>query len=377
MVTRKPLAHGGARLCCGARPLRAAHPRGAALPFAAALPLAAALASAVAFASAPRAAAAQLPPGVTRDPATAQLDYRAVDAFAEAFRRLPAARDTAAFLDTAYVARAGVGFAVYTGLYDVTAAAVSAAIDSDPGRFRRTALVAPVAVRRLEPEIRAAFVRLRDRYEPAIFPPVFFLVGRHHAGGAVQREGILIAVETYADDARSPAPDSAAPAGDLSGPGADGRRFAGLVPLVAHELVHYQQAASDVEAYQAATYLLARAIKEGVADYVAELLTGGNINAAAHAYGAEHEWELWARFRCEMEGTDTGDWFFRRPANPEWPQDLGYFVGYRIAALRYARGPDPSAALATLLQVDDYRAFLARSGYEEHLARTTGPFPAC
>lgn len=377
MVTRKPLPH-GARPRRGARPFCAAHPRGAALPFAAALAVAAPLAVAPALAFAPRAAAAQLPPGVTRDPATAGFDYAAVDAFAEAFRRLPAAGDTAAFLDSVYVARAGAGFAIYAGLYDVTAGAVAAAIDADPGRFRRAALVAPVALRRLEPRVRAAFARLRDRYGRAIFPPVFYVVGRHHAGGAVQREGILIAVETYADEARRPAPDPGVPVGDPSAPEADGRRFAGLVPLVAHELVHYQQAAYDVERYQGATSLLARAIKEGVADYVAEVLTGAHINAAAHAYGVEHERELWARFRCEMEGTDTADWFFRRPANPNWPQDLGYFVGYRIAALRYAREPDPSAALAALLQVDDYRGFLAASGYEAHLARTTGqPFPAC
>lgn len=357
MVTRRPLPHGAA---------------GAAPPFRAALALAAALASA------PCAAAAQLPPGVTRDPAAARLDYQALDAFTEAFRRLPAASDTAAFLDTAYVARAGVGFASYAGLYAVTAGAVAAAIDAEPGRFRRTALVAPVAVRRVEPEIRAAFARLRARYERAIFPPVFYVVGRHHAGGTVQREGVLIAVETYADEARRPGSDPGAPAGDLPEPDVGGRRFADLVPLVAHELVHYQQAAYDVERYQGATSLLARAIKEGVADYVAELLTGAHINAAAHAHGAEHEWELWARFRCEMEGTDTGDWFFRRPADPEWPQDLGYFVGYRIAALRYAREPDPSAALAALLQVDDYHALLEASGYEAHLARTEGrAFSAC
>ncbi len=330
------------------------------------------------LAGAPGAAAAQLPPGVTRDPATARLDYQALDAFSEAFRRLPAAGDTAAFLDTAYVPRAGDGFATYAGLYDVTAASVASAIGAAPDRFRRTALVAPVALRRLEPRVHAALARLSDRYEPAIFPPVFYLVGRDHAGGTVQREGILIAVETYADEARRAAPDPGSPAGDLSGVAADGRRFAGLVPLVAHELVHYQQAAYDVERYQAASWLLARAIKEGVADYVAELLTGAHINAAAHAYGTQHERQLWARFRCEMEAADTGDWFFRRPADPEWPQDLGYFVGYRIAALRYAREPDPVSALAALLEVDDYRAFLARSGYEEHLARTTGqPFPAC
>lgn len=66
--------------------------------------------------------------------------------------------------------------------------------------------------------------------------------------------------------------------------------------LVAHELVHYQQAAYDVERYQRLNSLLARAIKERAADYVAELLTGAHINPVAHAYGNRHEWDLWSRF---------------------------------------------------------------------------------
>lgn len=290
--------------------------------------------------------------------------YDDLDRFAEAYRRLPAVRDTAALLDSAYLARATVGLTTYAGMYGVDPRALAAALGAGPEAFHRSAMEGPAAVRALEPALRATFRRLAARYPHALFPPVFYLVGRQHAGGAVQAEGILIAVETYARGARDPA--------------AAGREIDELVHLVAHELVHYQQAAYDVERYQSSNSLLARAIKEGVADYVAELLTGAHINAAAHDYGDGHEWELWRRFRCEMSGTETGDWFFARPRDPAWPNDLGYYIGYRIAALRYAHEPAPDQALASLLRVDDYETFLRASGYEAYLQERDGrQFPDC
>lgn len=301
---------------------------------------------------------AQMPPGVERDPSSARLVYDDLDRFAEAYRRLPTARDTAALLASAYLAGASVGLTTYARLYDVDAAAVAAALRDAPRVFRRAAMEGPVAVRGIEAELRVAFRRLAARYPEALFPPVFFLVGRDHAGGAVQAEGILIAAETYLRrEGRERRPD---------------REIDDLVHLVAHELTHYQQAAYDVERYQRSNSLLARAIKEGAADYVAELLTGAHINPVAHAYGNRHEWNLWSRFRCEMDATETGDWFFARPREPAWPNDLGYYVGYRVAALRYARETSSDRALAALLRVDDYEAFLRESGYEAYLEERDG-----
>lgn len=301
---------------------------------------------------------AQMPPGVERDPSAARLAYDDLDRFAEAYRRLPAISDTAALLDSAYLAGASVGLTTYARMYDVDAAVLAAALRATPRIFRRTAMQGPVAVRGIEAELRAAFRRLAARYPEALFPPVFFLVGRNHAGGAVQAEGILIAAETYVRRE--------------GGKGRPVRKIDDLVHLVAHELAHYQQAAYDVERYQRSNSLLARAIKEGAADYVAELLTGAHINPVAHAYGNRHEWNLWSRFRCEMDATETGDWFFARPRDPTWPNDLGYYVGYRIAALRYAQETSFDGALAALLRVDDYEAFLCDSGYEAYLEEREG-----
>jgi hypothetical protein len=285
---------------------------------------------------------AQLPPGVATDPATARIVYDDLDRFAAAVGTLANARDTLAVLDSAYLRMASPGLRAYAARYLLDAEALRAALRAQPDRYRRTAGAAPGLVRRNEAAIRQAMTRLQELYPAAVFPPVYHLVAQHRAGGAVQMEGVLIAVETAAGDADD---------------------FGALVHLVAHELVHYQQAAWDLDGYQRANSLLARAIKEGVADFIAELISGAHINPEAHAYGLRHEAALWARFGTQMHSTATGDWFFVRPRNPEEPQDLGYFIGYRIARSHFARAQDPAAGVAALIQVRDYEAFLRESGY--------------
>lgn len=285
-------------------------------------------------------ARAQMPEGVVRDSAAATLSYADLDRFADAFARLPAVRDTAVFLDTAYLARGTAGLRVYAAMYDVDGAALRDAIRANPARYADVAARGAAGARAIEADVRSAFRRLRELYPEAIFPRVHYLVGPNRAGGALAREGLLIAVETHAPD-----------------------DWPALVHLVAHELAHYQQAAWNVELYQREWSLLARAIKEGAADFVARVVSGDHTNAEAHAYGLEHEAELWRRFREEMADTALGDWFFARPADPALPRNLGYFVGYRIARARFLREPDARDAMRAVLRVQDYRAFLEQSGY--------------
>jgi hypothetical protein len=290
---------------------------------------------------------AQMPAGVVRDPQAARLEYGDLDRFSAAYPRLAAEGDTVRFLDAAYLSEASDGLRAYARMYQVDAEALAAAVRRHPERYAITAGAGPRIVREIEPDVRFAMARLQDLYPGAVFPPVFYLVGPYRAGGAVQRQGVMIGVEVYA----TPPADAAAD------------RLGLLRHLVAHELVHYQQAAFNPELYQRSNTLLARAIKEGVADFLAELVSGGHTNPVAHAYGERHEAELWERFRGEMMETATGDWFFANPARTGEPRDLGYFVGYRIARSRFRREADPRAGVAALIQISDYRAFLDESGY--------------
>jgi hypothetical protein len=267
-------------------------------------------------------------------------------------------------LDSAYLAAATPGLRAYARVYGLDGAALAAAVAREPERYGRVASETLARVSALEPAVRRMLERYRELYADVVYPPIYFLVAHYVAGGTVQPEGVLIATEVYTQPAAGGTP------GDNT--------LDDLVHLVAHELTHYQHAAADPQRYQSANSLLARAIKEGAADFIAEKVSGGHINGPAHAYGVAHEWELWSRFRCEMHGTDTGDWFFRRPAEPDWPQDLGYFIGYQIVQSFFERQADATAAIAAIIRVADYPGLLEASGYEEMLREREGrDFPQC
>lgn len=180
--------------------------------------------------------------------------------------------------------------------------------------------------------IRAAYRKLGSLYPRAVFPDVYFLVGRFALGGWEKDGAIMIATELY----RTPQE---------------------LVTIVAHEIVHAQQAPSSSD-----HTLLERAFIEGSADFVGELISGATINAPAQAYGRAHERELWTEFQRGMNDRDFGDWLYQ-PGEHGRPRDLGYFIGYRIAESYYRNAKDKRAALGDIIVAKDIKRIVERSGY--------------
>jgi hypothetical protein len=317
-----------------------------------------AIAAVVGLATVPALGTAQ--PAAT--PAGAKMVADDLRNFVQASRALQGAADTVGVLHREYFARATPGFVAYAERYQVTPQTLAAAIRKRPAHYASLAMMI-ARLEKLEPRILAAFEEMERIYPDAVFPPVFFLVGDFSAGGLTRPVGLLISVDTYASAPtidRSEFPDSAE-----MPPSADG-----IPHLVAHELVHYQQAmAQGVEAYRAIfgerQTLLRIAIREGSADFLAELISGGHTNPRAHEYGLRHERELWTAFQKEMHQRELGAWMFHRPANRERPANLGYFMGYRIAQAFYEQHADKGEALRAILSVTNYEQFLRDSRYSE------------
>jgi hypothetical protein len=183
-----------------------------------------------------------------------------------------------------------------------------------------------------EATIRAALRRLKSIYADAIFLDVYFVIGRFSIGGWTRGDTMVIGAEMYATPSL-------------------------LAPIVAHELIHRQQAPpSDDQT------LLERAFNEGSADFVGELISGATINPGPQQYGRAHEHELWVDFERVMTSREYLPWMYVAPIDGR-PRDLGYFFGYRIAQAYYDRATDKRAALRDILRADDVNALLARSGY--------------
>jgi hypothetical protein len=212
--------------------------------------------------------------------------------------------------------------------------------------------------------IRARFHRFKAMYPEAVFPDVYFLVGRLTSGGTTAPAGLLLGVEVNERAGRAPDGTpiaSTAPAGE---------RVARYAGIIAHELMHYQQHGAGGRA------LLDASLGEGVADFVAGLVSGAPSPCGTgdrNAWGIAHEGELWSEFSAAALGEKSSDWLYNGGRSSARPADLGYFMGCRVAEAYYGRAKDSHAALVRLFTRDDAAGLLKESGYAARFGTPAAP----
>lgn len=288
---------------------------------------------------------------VTTNPDRVQLRVDDIRRLAQVLRSINAGpgNAVAAAIERDYLARASPGLRAYAERYDVTAASIESTLVAQPSQYVDLDALAD-AILAKQDVLRLAFRKLLDLFPDAAFPPIWFVVGHNGPGGMSRAEGVIIAAERFTG------------------------RPQDIVPLVLHELAHFQSAmVQGVEVYRRIfgpdQTLLALALREGSAELIAYLTTGQHINRAAERYGLANEPELWSRFREEMHGREPGDWMFVRPTNPDWPPDLGYWIGYRIVKGYYEQADDKRQAIVDIFGLTDFDAFLRASRYAERVRR--------
>ena len=180
--------------------------------------------------------------------------------------------------------------------------------------------------------IRAIYTAMKYWYPDAVFPPIYFVVGRFNSGGTVSEDGLLIGSEMLSD-------------------------LEGLPGLAAHELIHFQQKLNERED------LLTAAIAEGSADFIGELISGDMINSAAYQYGEQYEEKLCKEFVLSMYNNDNTDWLYGTSGKDDRPNDLGYWMGYKITEAYFYSQTDKHAAIDSILNFQDVDSFLEASGY--------------
>jgi hypothetical protein len=194
------------------------------------------------------------------------------------------------------------------------------------------------------PEIRKDFGELKRLYPDAVFPPVYFVIGALNSGGTSTSHGLIIGAEMLSLQNRLvPTTDA--------------------VAIVMHELMHYQQQGPDLN-------LLQSCMREGAADFVAELASGHNLNGPRKAYGDSHEEELWTKFQEDIKRSDRqGNWLYNYgEKNRVGPPDLGYYMGYKISQALYQSARDKAAALRIIIEMRDPEKILAMSGYSKRFS---------
>jgi uncharacterized protein YjaZ len=174
-----------------------------------------------------------------------------------------------------------------------------------------------------------------------LYPAVYFVIGAKNTGGMGFRGGLSIGAEMFgkSDGKITPRLDL-----DL------------IDDVVVHELVHFQKR------YASDNSLLAQSIREGSADFLCELVTNTHANQDIYEYDNTHERELWNEFKTRMDKADWSGWLYYQ-RDKSRPKDLGYWMGYKITKAYYDKASDKSKAITDILTIQDFKKFLADSGY--------------
>ncbi|MBT8387369.1 MAG: hypothetical protein KJO12_08140 [Ignavibacteria bacterium] len=284
--------------------------------------------------------------GSSAEPTDAKIVYVDVQNFIQAFKMLEADIDTVDVLQKEYINKGTPGLKIFIEKYGLSAEKLSIAIKKFPEDYK--AIDDKLKwLKTQEDSIRQYFKKIKYFIPNSVFPPTYYLVDIRRGIGSGSIEGQLITIEKEAKRIIDP----------------------GLKTHIIHELVHLNQlnAIGSLEKYLAIynteKSLLAITIREGVAEFFADLVTGKYTQDEAYFYTRKHEEGLWGQFSIEMNGKETGDWMWKKPNNPEQPRDVGYVLGALIVENYYKKSLDINEVVSEILSITDYKEFLEKSEY--------------
>ena len=241
-----------------------------------------------------------------------------------------------------YLDRGSQGLHDLARLRKVTGVRIADAMAKTPQMYsgaRRCVDVLPRVLIRLQ----AAFSKLSELYPEAKFPPVTIAIGRGKPVGVGSPvTGVQIGLEALCSV-------------DWLAPNLADR----FVYTIAHEYVHVQQVRALVDDDHPT--VLEGSLVEGAADFVGELISGGVSYAYFGPMVKGREKEIETAFVQDEDKKDLSRWLYN--STPQKPQDLGYWVGYRIVKSYYEHAPDKRRALREILQMTDPKAFLEKSAW--------------
>lgn len=243
-----------------------------------------------------------------------------------------------------YLADASPGLVEFMAMRRITPERVAKALREKPDLYRNARGCANT-LGNVRGRLTAAADRLAELYPPAIFPPITIAMSRGTPVAAADAKGLYVSLEALCAAKFFEADDE--------------DRF---VHVIAHEYVHAQQPLAQVESDN--DTVLHASLVEGAAEFVAEQIGGSVAYTHLHRWTAGREAAVERDFLADKDSkAKDSRWVYNQLGTPDWPGDLGYWVGYRIVKSYYNRAPDKAAALKAIIEMRDPAAFLAASGW--------------
>lgn len=269
-----------------------------------------------------------------------------IDHFWEAYDQLKNAKthyDSLTAIQNLYLDRATDGLKDFIQARDFSAEGYLSAFQNNPGHYES---IRPntAAVKTAAPLIQEVFDSLKSIYPD--FKPfkVCFAIGMMRTGGTTSDRFVLIGTELMATGEITKLP----------------QRIKGLI---AHECIHTQQKDKISEQAIGCNQLWG-VLREGMANFLGEMITGTTNYNEVNTYGNLHETALWEEFKATLCYPSYEKWMYNGDTSKDRPADLGYYIGYKIVQTYYENAPDKKKAIAEIIEMDDPVMFLHRSGYD-------------
>ncbi|WP_456441285.1 gliding motility protein GldB-related protein [Psychroserpens sp.] len=229
-------------------------------------------------------------------------------------------------------------------------------IQSHP-KLYRTIRENTLKVDEYKKDIQQSFKNLKALYSEAKFPDVYFVIGAFTSGGTVSPSGLLIGTNQMSDG------DNINTEELDFGDKLLMNKSKYLPHVVAHELIHFQQ-----DEMKKDTITLGYTIKEGMADFLGELISGDSANRKIFEWAKGKEKKIWNDFKKDMLYDRYNNWIanYNSASEDSYP-DLGYWIGYEICKSYYENAKDKKQAIYDMFHIQDYRKFLADSNWEKKL----------
>ncbi|MGH1364799.1 MAG: TPR end-of-group domain-containing protein [Calditrichia bacterium] len=208
-------------------------------------------------------------------------------------------------------------------------------------------------------EIRKSFRTFKAIYPAAKFPDVYFVIGAFTSGGTVSPSGLLIGTNQMSDGENVNTEELDFGAKLLMS------KSEFLPNIVSHELIHFQQ-----DGMKKDSITLGYVIKEGMADFIGELISGETANKKIFDWTKGKENQIWTDFKKDMYFNRYNNWIanYSTASEDSYP-DLGYWIGYEICKSYYENAKDKNQAIYDMLHIKDYQTFLADSKWEAKLEK--------
>ncbi|MFK8061445.1 MAG: DUF2268 domain-containing putative Zn-dependent protease [Polaribacter sp.] len=203
-------------------------------------------------------------------------------------------------------------------------------------------------------DIQKSFKNFKKIYPKAKFPDVYFVMGAFTSGGTVSPAGLLIGINQMSDGENVNTQEL-----DF-GDKLLMNKSKYLPNVIAHELIHFQQ-----DGMKKDTITLGYVIKEGMADFLCELISGETANRKIFNWAKGKEKQIWKDFKKDMYYDRYFNWIanYNTASEDSYP-DLGYWIGYEICKSYYENKKDKKQAITEMLNIKDYKKFLKESKWE-------------